>query len=581
MRPYQSPDLHPPLGTQPGAGEAATSNAEEKAAAKPSPELTPRQRQILDLLKAGKVNKEIAKELGIEVGTVKQHVVALFRRLNVSNRTMAVSRGFALLGERPQPAAAPSALADGILERRPCVVLSLALPEPADDASVRRLHGTLAALAFDQDAVFLARRGRAGDIIFGLHQVSERDLMKAVHTAHQVFEDLHSLQPAWADGMRGGMTVGLVVASMLRNGGWSGEAIVSTAIAVARELQEQAPPGRVAIGTPALDLMKAFGIRGEAALSGNEAGVRTAAFPDLAAFDWSGDRMAYPLIGRAAEIKAFRQVLQHAGAGNGQLVFLEGETGMGKSRLCREILAICQAMQGRTVFYRAQADADNRLRDQESGNVTDLPDAFRELGAAARGLPSLAIVDDCHSLSQESRRILVAAAGEAVRAGWVVVLAGRHMPDIDKGNAETIRLSRQSIKEIESLARQVLGPDEDETQVTTRVHHIAKEAAGVPLFAVELARQPQDGAIAMPLLVTIAARLDGLRLDRKLLRTVARGNPPPTVAEVAGMLGEDLEAIAQAAKRAVAIGVLQADAAGRLDFAHPLLRKIIDYLSLE
>ncbi|WP_141104168.1 LuxR C-terminal-related transcriptional regulator, partial [Noviherbaspirillum denitrificans] len=223
MKAYRIPDPHPPAGAQPGTGNAAAPGATA------APELTPRQQQILDLLRAGKVNKEIAKELGIEIGTVKQHVVALFKRLNVSNRTMAVSRGLELLGGKPAPEAAPARLSDGLLERRPCVVLSLALPEAADDASVRRLHATLAALAFDQEAVFLARRGHAGDLIFGLHQASERDLLKALATARQAFEDLRTLVPEWAGGMHGGVTAGLVVASMLRVGGWSGEAIVSTA----------------------------------------------------------------------------------------------------------------------------------------------------------------------------------------------------------------------------------------------------------------------------------------------------------------------------------------------------------------
>ncbi|CAG0983112.1 partial Putative HTH-type transcriptional regulator YhjB, partial [Rhodocyclaceae bacterium] len=51
-----------------------------------APVLTGRQRQILELLRAGKVNKEIANELGIGLGTVKQHVVAIFKKLKVRNR---------------------------------------------------------------------------------------------------------------------------------------------------------------------------------------------------------------------------------------------------------------------------------------------------------------------------------------------------------------------------------------------------------------------------------------------------------------------------------------------------------------
>jgi DNA-binding CsgD family transcriptional regulator len=52
--------------------------------------LTPRQEQILSLLTEGKSNKEIAEELGIQQGTVKQHLFVLFRRLGVVNRAKAV-----------------------------------------------------------------------------------------------------------------------------------------------------------------------------------------------------------------------------------------------------------------------------------------------------------------------------------------------------------------------------------------------------------------------------------------------------------------------------------------------------------
>ena len=52
--------------------------------------VTPRQAQLLTLLAAGYSNKEIAAELGITYGTVKQHLFALFKRLGVANRTKAV-----------------------------------------------------------------------------------------------------------------------------------------------------------------------------------------------------------------------------------------------------------------------------------------------------------------------------------------------------------------------------------------------------------------------------------------------------------------------------------------------------------
>lgn len=52
--------------------------------------LTPRQEQILALLAEGMSNQEIADELQIQHGTVKQHIFVLFRKLRVTNRAKAV-----------------------------------------------------------------------------------------------------------------------------------------------------------------------------------------------------------------------------------------------------------------------------------------------------------------------------------------------------------------------------------------------------------------------------------------------------------------------------------------------------------
>lgn len=52
--------------------------------------LTPRQREVLTLLGQGKSNKEIARVLQLAEGTVKLHVTAILKALNVNNRTRAV-----------------------------------------------------------------------------------------------------------------------------------------------------------------------------------------------------------------------------------------------------------------------------------------------------------------------------------------------------------------------------------------------------------------------------------------------------------------------------------------------------------
>ena len=64
--------------------------------------LTPRQREVLALLIAGKSNKEIARALKLGEGTVKVHVAALFRSLSVTSRSAAAGAGAKLLSPFPQ-----------------------------------------------------------------------------------------------------------------------------------------------------------------------------------------------------------------------------------------------------------------------------------------------------------------------------------------------------------------------------------------------------------------------------------------------------------------------------------------------
>jgi DNA-binding NarL/FixJ family response regulator len=57
----------------------------------PAEELTPRELEVLRLLAEGKPNKLIGVDLSITEVTVKSHVQALFRKLNVLSRTEAIA----------------------------------------------------------------------------------------------------------------------------------------------------------------------------------------------------------------------------------------------------------------------------------------------------------------------------------------------------------------------------------------------------------------------------------------------------------------------------------------------------------
>jgi len=55
--------------------------------------LTTRQIEIFTLLSEGKPNKTIATALALSEKTVKAHITAIFKALNVANRTQAAAAG--------------------------------------------------------------------------------------------------------------------------------------------------------------------------------------------------------------------------------------------------------------------------------------------------------------------------------------------------------------------------------------------------------------------------------------------------------------------------------------------------------
>lgn len=82
------PDLH-----LVAAGEAADAvvSATHGPSPEGSPELTPRELEVLDILAEGASNREIAERLGISVHTAKFHVGSILEKLDSSGRTDAVA----------------------------------------------------------------------------------------------------------------------------------------------------------------------------------------------------------------------------------------------------------------------------------------------------------------------------------------------------------------------------------------------------------------------------------------------------------------------------------------------------------
>src|SRR5689334_5015450 len=154
--------------------------------------LSARQQEILRLLSLGRSNKEIAEQLGLTAGTVKQHVYALFRKLGVSNRTMAVVRGALPAAgtdaaeQRPADARLDDELRYArrlvtavVLEPRAAAVHSLRQAARTDRA-LRELGARVERLAFGFDASCERLPGGAVAVWFGQPIAHGDDAARAV-----------------------------------------------------------------------------------------------------------------------------------------------------------------------------------------------------------------------------------------------------------------------------------------------------------------------------------------------------------------------------------------------------------------
>ena len=127
---------------------------------KESYSLTARQLQVISLVGQGFSNKEIANDLKISEGTVKQHIFAIFRLLNVSSRAkLALVSQRLSTNSKVKPKKIPSGSSSGLgYSWRLIVAVAIVIPEVeiADAAEVIRRKSYLEQLRFAIDEMVFA-----------------------------------------------------------------------------------------------------------------------------------------------------------------------------------------------------------------------------------------------------------------------------------------------------------------------------------------------------------------------------------------------------------------------------------------
>lgn len=395
--------------------------------------------------------------------------------------------------------------------------------------------------------------------LFGAPIAHEDHALRACHAALAMHQDLR----AYADELR--LKQGLNLS--MRVGLNSGEVVVGAigddlrmdytarghVVNLAARMESMAEPGRIYLTRYTQTLVDGyFSLRdlGDIEVKGLEEAVRVYALEGLGELqtrlDVSRRRGLSRFIGRGNEFAQLEQALESAKQGDGQVVAVSGNAGIGKSRLCDEFLQSCE-QRGITVhrchcvpyanampYFPVQAlfRSDFGIRDSDSadearrkvaGTVLMAEDASREklqivleflgiadpdqpalqLSAAQRmerlvemaqkaiaGLrePCVVLVDDLHWADSGSEDFFEKLA-EAV-ADTPTLLLFNHRPDyvfewLWKLSDIEIVLHALGDAELKELLLELLGDDESLTELR---QHILQRAGGNPYFVEEAVR---------------------------------------------------------------------------------------------
>ncbi|MBF0184333.1 MAG: AAA family ATPase [Magnetococcales bacterium] len=327
--------------------------------------LTIRQREILHLVQGGKSNREIADQLGISEGTVKQHLVAVFRHLNVRNRTMAAKMGLLsqqstasenvspakwLRNEQTHYAEATHTLHfASAIQPITLVVARFWVTESMmhrlGSGLFGQLNRTLRHLCEQAAHHFagLVQTIPGGLILlFGLPNIREEDAQRAACAAcwiHRrmlldpVFACLSEPIPLRICVISGEVVVSIDSGKTILHGTLLSHPCLVTPVACSNDSQPHLSSESKEIiryhalryGIPSAFFPEGEAVRAAVGLSGKNSFRQ----PDLLP--------AAPLFGRESEWQSLLNMAEQVRSGNGQSLVIVGEAGFGKTRLIQEL----------------------------------------------------------------------------------------------------------------------------------------------------------------------------------------------------------------------------------------------------
>src|SRR5688572_557118 len=348
------------------------------------------------------------------------------------------------------------------------------------------------------------------------------------------------------------------------------------------------------------------------------------------------DPLSAPLIGRRRELDEFEAGYRAAADGNPRIVFVGGETGIGKSRLMAEFAAVSRARGAIALFGAApalvgqdlpfaplvgllrelgrQIDAAELHRlvpiDSELARLTpDLAAESRppatdagaqlrlfeqfiallgELGASRPGAPLLVVLEDLHWADSSTRDLLAYALRNLTR-GRVLILASYRSTDL--GPAHPLRrLLVEAVRQpsVRQLELEPLDPAETSALIVALAGTggseqptaaVAERSAGNPLFIEQLLQAPASDVLPASLVNLLREQLASLaRESRQLLHLAAAAGAsvPAAVLEAAcATIGLDPVNAVGPLRDAGVLTVERGAGGERYSFRHPLLQEVV------
>ena len=196
-------------------------------------------------------------------------------------------------------------------------------------------------------------------VYFGYPAAHEDDAIRAVRTSLDILAQLQRLDNVDRLEVRIGIHTGLVVVGEVGDGDSREQLAMGETPNIAARLQSVAAPNSIVISAETQHLVRGFfdcENLGKQDLKGLSQGVTifrvVGTGNALSRFDVSLQQGLTPLVGREEELELLRRRWERAKAGEGQVVLLSGEAGIGKSRLTQALRDTMAEESHRSALFR-------------------------------------------------------------------------------------------------------------------------------------------------------------------------------------------------------------------------------------